>query len=78
MNLPRKRERIVTPPCSAKVAGRRANVWPMIAAMDYLLRDLGTISPMTAHLLRMARQNLLDEYLTNQRTPGDEAPDELP
>jgi len=44
-------------------AGESSNsIWPMIATMDYMLVELRELSPMSAHFLRMARQNLLDEF----------------
>ncbi len=48
------------------------SIWPMIASMDYLIQDLAKLSPMSAYLLRMARQNLLDEYLPGKRRSDDE------
>jgi hypothetical protein len=46
---------------------RTPQFWSTIALMDYLLGDLASLSPMTAHFIRMARQNLLDERLAPQK-----------
>ena len=54
----------------------RVSIWPMIATMDYLIRDLARLSPMSAYLLRMARQNLLDEHLGALRPRKSNGPAE--
>ncbi len=41
-------------------------IWPMVATMDYMLVELRELSPMSAHFLRMARQNLLDEFFARK------------
>jgi hypothetical protein len=48
------------------------SIWPVVAAIDYLLREVVQMSPMTAYLLRMARQNLLDEHLSRKDGCGED------
>ena len=43
-----------------------------VAMLDYLLSELSGTSPMTAYLLQLARQNLLDEQLA-RASGGDGA-----
>ncbi|WP_169822925.1 hypothetical protein [Methyloligella halotolerans] len=38
----------------------------MIAALDYMLVEMRGLSPMSAHFMRMARQNLLDEHFARK------------
>ncbi|XSG83149.1 MAG: hypothetical protein ACPW61_05045 [Methyloligella sp. ZOD6] len=49
---------------------KTVSIWPLVAAMDYMLVELQEMSPMSAHCMRMARQNLLDEYFAAKSAEG--------
>ncbi|MEG6508232.1 hypothetical protein V6C03_04540 [Methyloligella sp. 2.7D] len=66
----RRGEIIPLPRTAASDLGHGRSIWPVIAAMDYLLENLEEMSPMSAHLLRMSRQNLLDEFLPRATKMG--------
>ncbi len=57
----------------AGVEPERVSIWPLVATMDYLIHDLARLSPMSAYLMRMARQNLLDEHLRVRRPEEDDS-----
>ncbi|MFD0985630.1 hypothetical protein [Methyloligella solikamskensis] len=56
----------VTGPNSDVSKDKSDSIWPMIAAIDYLMVEMKDMSPMSAHFLRMARQNLLDEFFAKK------------
>ena len=55
-----------TGPASGVCEDTSDSIWPMIAAIDYLMVEMKDMSPMSAHFLRMARQNLLDEFFAKK------------
>lgn len=58
------------PGFAAGYEGEAGALWAMIAAMEYMIVELRDLSPMSAHLLRMARQNLVDEFFSGE--PADD------